>query len=951
MSRRIGKTGWLERAAEALGLIETLGSGDPALPPLAGPGDLHAFPPEAQWDDWTEYDAQAWPRREQHHRMLVPTTCFNCESACGLLAYVDKDTLEVARFEGNPRHPASRGRTCAKGPATINQIHDPDRILYPLRRSGPRGSGQWERTSWDTALAEIGGRIARALAEDRRNEVVYHVGRPGHEGYMDRVLRAWGIDGHNSHTNVCSGAARFGYALWQKFDRPSPDYAKARFILLISAHLESGHYFNPHAQRIMEGLQSGAELAVLDPRLSNTASMAHHWLPTLPGSEAAVLLAMANVLLDEGLVDRRFVTDWVNWRDYLRHRGATAAATVDDFLLALRQDLQAFTPEFAAAEAGVPAAQIVTVARRVGAAGHAFACHTWRAAGSGNLGGWAVARALHLLSVLTGSVGTAGGTSPAGWNKFVPTLIDNPPAQRLWNELHYPREWPLCHYEMSFLLPHFLREGRGRLDTYFTRVFNPVWTYPDGFAWIEMLSDESKVGCHVALTPTWNETAFYADWVLPMGHASERHDLNSYETHDGVWIAFRQPVQREARRRQGRPVEFTWQANPGEVWEEDEFWIELSWRIDPDGRLGIRRHFESPGHAGRRLTVDEYYRHIFERVPGLPEAARAAGLDPLDYMRRFGAFAVKTTCLQQHAEPLPAAGSAAGSADADGRLLDAAGATIGVVVDGVARRGFPTPSGRQEILSRTMQEWGWPEYATPTYIRSHVHPSRIDRGRGQFCLLPTFRLPNLIHSRSGNSKWLAEISHRNPVWMNAGDAAAAGLSTDDLVRVETEIGHFVDRLWVTEAVRPGVVCCSHHIGRWRRSQDPLANRWAVNTVRIERDGRRWRMSTVAGVQAGETSDPDTRRIWWRDGGVHQNITHAVHPDPVSGMHCWHQKVTVARAGADDRYGDVVVDMDKSQAVYREWLAMTRPDAGPPGLRRPLWFNRPLRPTDEAYRTT
>ena len=68
--------------------------------------------------------------------MLVPTTCFNCESACGLLAYVDPGTLTVRKFEGNPEHPGSRGRNCAKGPATINQVTDPDRVLYPLRRAG-----------------------------------------------------------------------------------------------------------------------------------------------------------------------------------------------------------------------------------------------------------------------------------------------------------------------------------------------------------------------------------------------------------------------------------------------------------------------------------------------------------------------------------------------------------------------------------------------------------------------------------------------------------------------------------------------------------------------------------------------------------------------------------------------------------------------------------------------
>ena len=86
-----------------------------------------------------------------------PTTCFNCESACGLLAYIDKDTMQVRKFEGNPEHPGSRGRNCAKGPATLNQITDPDRILYPLKRAGARGEGKWERISWDEALDTLAG--------------------------------------------------------------------------------------------------------------------------------------------------------------------------------------------------------------------------------------------------------------------------------------------------------------------------------------------------------------------------------------------------------------------------------------------------------------------------------------------------------------------------------------------------------------------------------------------------------------------------------------------------------------------------------------------------------------------------------------------------------------------------------------------------------------------------
>src|SRR5205823_7497842 len=106
---------------------------------------------------------------------------------------------------------------------------------------------------------------------------------------------------------VCSSSARFGQAMWMGLDRPSPDHANARVILLSSSHLESGHYFNPHAQRIMEGKMAGARLIVLDTRLSNTASMADEWLSPWPGSESAILLAIANELLRSGRYDRDFV--------------------------------------------------------------------------------------------------------------------------------------------------------------------------------------------------------------------------------------------------------------------------------------------------------------------------------------------------------------------------------------------------------------------------------------------------------------------------------------------------------------------------------------------------------------------------------------------------------------------------------------------------------------------
>jgi anaerobic selenocysteine-containing dehydrogenase len=931
---------------------------------------LAAFPPRERWDSWVELDSRAWPKRTEHTYMLVPTTCFNCESACGLLAYVDRETLQVRKLEGNPEHPGSRGRNCAKGPATANQLTDPDRILYPLKRAGERGEGKWQRVSWDEALADIGSRIRAAIVEERPNDVMYHVGRPGEDGFTERVLAAWGVDGHNSHTNICSSGGRAGYAWWFGYDRPSPDFANADVILLVSSHLEAGHYFNPHAQRVMEGKRGGAKLIVVDVRLSNTATHADHWLPTQPGSEAAMLLAFARHIIVTKRYDREFVRRWWNWEEYLASAAPGVPCTFESFEQQLGELYAEYTFEYASRETGIAAEKLREVAEVVSRAGTRLATHTWRSAAAGNLGGWQVSRCLVLLNALLGAIATEGGVYPNAWNKFVPKPIYSPPHPPQWNDLTWPQEYPLAMNEMSFLLPHFLKERRGKLDVYFTRVYNPVWTNPNGFAWIEALTDPSMVGLHVALTPTWSETAFFADYVLPMGHSSERHDIHSYETHDAQWLGFRQPVLREARTRLGERVTDTREVNPGEVWEENEFWIDLSWRIDPDGALGIRKFFESKREPGAKLGVDEYYAHIFEHsVPGLPERAASEGLTPLAYMRRYGAFEITRKIGRVFEESVPASELTDHHVAANARVYTSAAKPdspnvvpqpspepdqqgrrpVGVQIDGAILRGFPTPSGKLEFYSSTLAAWGWPEQAIPSYIKSHVHPERL--APDEIVLVPTFRLPTQIHTRSANAKWLDELAHTNPLWIAPSDASRlGGIRSGELLRVSTQSGYFVVKAWVTEGIRPGVVACSHHMGRWKLENAP-GHRLVSATVGLQRDGNgAWRMRRKAGVSPFASSDPDTQRIWWSDVGVHQNLTFASHPDPISGMHCWHQAVRVERAHPGDAYGDISVDLPAAEKVYREWLALTRParSVSPDGRRRPYWLLRPLKPGTNVY---
>src|SRR5690606_7609545 len=136
----------------------------------------------------------------------------------------------------------------------------------------------------------------------------------------------------------------------------------------------------------------------------------------------------------------------------------------------------------------------------------------------------------------------------------------------------------------------------------------------------------------------------------------------------------------------------------------------------------------------------------------------------------------------------------------------------------------------------------------------------------------------------------------------------------------------------------------------QRGDQAGVNRWQRHESDLQEVAPgQWRIRRTGAVSAFDSADPDSRRVWWRDGGVHQNFTFPVQPDPVSGMHCWHQAVTVTKAGPDEQYADTFVDTNESMRVFAEWLARARPAPGPGGLRRPLHFKRVVRPTDAAYR--
>ena len=392
-------------------------------------------------------------------------------------------------------HPGSRGRNCAKGPATLNQIDDPERILYPLKRVGPRGSGKFERTTWDEVLDTFAAQIRTAIVEGRKTEVMYHVGRPGPRRLHGP--RAAGVGRRRAqqpHERLLGARRASATRCGRGADRPSPDHANAKFILLLSSHLETGHYFNPHAQRIIDGKMAGAKLAVdrraplehrVDGRLLARAVAGHRG--------AAAARDRARDPERGASTTAQFLEDWVNWRDFLDAQAPERAADVRRASSTRSKAHYArYTPEAAAQECGVAARH-----DRRGRARdrHAPAAPSRRTSGATPRRATSAAgrsrAACSSCRVLVGAVGTQGGTNLNTQDKFVPPPFLKPPPQNVWNELLYPaRVAARAPRAVASCCRTSCTEGRGKIAAYFTRVYNPVWTNPDGMMWEQVLRDE-----------------------------------------------------------------------------------------------------------------------------------------------------------------------------------------------------------------------------------------------------------------------------------------------------------------------------------------------------------------------------------------------------------------------------------------------------------------------------
>ena len=246
-------------------------------------------------------------------RTVVGACPLDCPDGCAWQVTV-RDGVAI-RLQGRADHPMTRGVLCAKVNHYLEHTAAPDRLLHPLRRVGPKGSGRFTRISWDDALDEIAERLQAIIAR-HGGEAIWPYQGTGTLGFLQGIQgragsRLWNVLGASRHDmTICSIAGLVGleYTIGAPRGIEPEALADARLILLWGVNtLTSGH----HQWRFVQAARrSGAHVVVIDPVRTRTAREADDHLAPVPGSDAALALGLANLMLERGWYDRDFVRDW-----------------------------------------------------------------------------------------------------------------------------------------------------------------------------------------------------------------------------------------------------------------------------------------------------------------------------------------------------------------------------------------------------------------------------------------------------------------------------------------------------------------------------------------------------------------------------------------------------------------------------------------------------------------
>ena len=453
--------------------------------------------------------------------------CAICDptTQCGLDLYV-KDG-RIIKVEGSKENPYSEGTLCSKGAAQRQYVYSEDRLKTPLKRTGPRGLGKLEPISWDEALDTIAARLNAIKREDGPQSVAFFAGYTKYfRPYLKRLAHSFGSPNYLTESSVCSTATSVAQQL--VFGVPSrPDMSDAGCLLVWSAN---PFYTNPgNARAILRGKERGMKLIVVDPRETPTTAHADVHLQVRPGSDGALALSMAHVIINERLYDQAFVASHTyGFEEY-------------------REYVQLFPPEKGEELTGVPADQIVAAARMYASVKPAAILPS-AAPVVHNTNGVQNYRAVFSLVGLTGNYDVKGGNfvqppSFEGMPGLFPSREREFTQSRPWSEMvprvgaeRFPVWVDLIDEAQAMQLPSQIRSGEPYPIKAVIGFGLNYRMWPDSKGLLDSLDE---LDFFVNIDPFMTETCAHADIVLPACTSVERSELRCY---DMGYVNFTQPA-------------------------------------------------------------------------------------------------------------------------------------------------------------------------------------------------------------------------------------------------------------------------------------------------------------------------------------------------------------------------------------------------------------------------
>jgi anaerobic selenocysteine-containing dehydrogenase len=523
----------------------------------------------------------------QSSTRVLKSVCRSCHGGCGVLLHVRDGVL--VKVEGDRDSPLNHGRLCPIGTVTTDIVYHPDRLKHPLRRLGPRGSGQWQRISWDEALDEISERLLSIRSQFGPESIALGTGTGRHHiRWVSRFGHALGTPNWCEpgfaqcfHPRVNTCILTFG-------DLPVCDYTgevPPKCILFwghnpVNSGPDGETRFSVH-----EALAHNPKIIVVDPRETELAKKADLWLQIRPGVDDALALSMLNVIIDEGLYDETFVREWTHGFD------------------ALAAHVSQYTPEWAEPITWVSADKIRAAARLFAQTRPAML--EWGCAIEHTPKCIQTVRAVSMLPALTGNVDVPGGWvfGMHGLGRF-PSLIENLTPEANAKRLGADQfkllggdgaDLPAAHIPT---LLQAMREGK----PYPVKAFlifgnNTLTTYANSTLVYESLMKlDFMVNADLFMTPT----AELADIVLPAASWPELDQLAGLPTIAGNVVLAQQQAVRI-----------------GECKSDEEIFVELARRMNlPVGKESVREVLDAQLAAGKTgLNFAELTQRGFFEVP------------------------------------------------------------------------------------------------------------------------------------------------------------------------------------------------------------------------------------------------------------------------------------------------------------------------------------------------